>query len=322
MRNDKAIMRNQPSLRALVSIGFALSIPALCAACGQARVDYSAVPDATPGQGDVPKFGDPGIRFRIPRSIIAVSAQKPATGAPSFNFADEAIDPIDTGSSKVNFGHNPTFQYSVKLTPDIAGVATREDFFDKIATGDMHIVPAPQCVQALLTIYGPKQNGAAFAVTAVPSELEIPADPHQHSSTLSPLYVARPRNDAFSTTTLNVTYAGDTKIMQSIGSTVTDNTQTLIKTVGSVVTAAAGLAALAAPKGGQPPVTVLATIPVTVADNRWLQPVPIPPTGTVTFNTCGANVVTKADATPETIAVGNALTLLMAQAKQIYASPK
>jgi len=320
-------MRNQPSLKALISIGFALSIPALCAACGQARVDYSAVPDATPGQGDVPKFGDPGIRFRIPRSIIAVSAQKPAAGAPGFNFADEAIDPIDTGGSKFNFGHNGGFQYSLKLTPDIAGVATREDFFDKIATGDMHIVPAPQCVQALLSIYGPKQNGAAFAVTAVPNELEIPADPNQHSSTLSPLYVARPRNDAFSTTTLNVTYVGDSKIMQSVGSTVTDNTQTLITTVGGLATAAVGLAALAAPMGGagahvQPQIALLATIPVTVADNRWVQPVPIPPTGTVTFTTCGANVLTKTDASPQTIAVASAATAFITRFNQVYASIK
>src|SRR5262249_46465443 len=145
----------------------------------------------------------------------------------------------------------------------------------KIAMGDMHIVPAPQCVQALLKIYGPRQNGAAFVVTAVPSELELPMDPHQNSNAISPLYTAMPRNDAFSTTTLNVAYIGDTKIMQSIGSSVTDNTQTLIKAVGGLATAAAGLARLAPPPPAehtQPRVeqAELATIPVTVANNRWV----------------------------------------------------
>jgi hypothetical protein len=319
----------------------ALSVPALCVACTQARVDYASVPSAGPGQEDLTDFRDPGIRFRIPRSLIMISVPAPPAnpapaappggaggGAPvahaaapvaSPAFKSEVIDPVATGTTPMPFPHNPNYSYTVDLVPDTAGVVSLNDFFAKVAVGDQQILPAPQCVQARINIIG--TTDVNLQATAVPSEFEIPADPHTVSTTISPLYTMHPRNDVFSTTTLQVTYLGDTKIMQSVGSTVTDNTQTVIKAVASVATAAAGAAVLlGAPLGAPPQPRSIATLTVTAADNRWVQPVMIPTSGTVTFNACGANITTKTDATPVAIGALNDITDILNAAKSLNVS--
>jgi hypothetical protein len=323
----------------------AISVPMLCVACGQARVDYAKV-DAAAGQaGDIDAFRDPGIRFRIPRSLIKVStipspaptnsgggAISPAGHAPVAApaqpaFAAEAIDPISTGPTPIQFPNNPGLGYTVDLTPDTSGVVSRDAFIAQGATASLKIVPVPQCVQANVGIYQidgrpPSISGGSLQAVAAPSEFEIPNSIHQTSTVLSPLYTAKPRNDALSTTTLNVSYLGDSRIMQSVGSTVTDNTKATIDAVAGVAGAfvKGGLAPLK-PQAVPQPVRIT-TFSLTVADNRWVQPITIPPSGTVTFHTCTADTTIKTDATPATTAFLADLTEAMTQAKNIYGSSK
>lgn len=117
-----------------------------------------------------------------------------------------------------------------------------------------------------------------------------------------------------------MTYLADSKIMKSVGSTVTDNTQAFIKSVAGVAAAIKPIAGLAAAVPPGPQTTT--TLTVIAADNRNLQSIAIPTSGTVTFTTCGANVETKADATPAGIAADNDFASILTAVNSLYSSSK
>jgi hypothetical protein len=290
-------------------------------ACSRPEVTYSVVGGTTA----IPTsdFDEAGYQFRIARSLISIKS----ADAGSTVLKDTVIDPLPT-IGWVVLPENNGLWYSLSLSDPEGGAIPSDQFNSLIKTGTHKSFPIAACRTGLLSIGGVNASAGMIAavkkskVQIVPTELAIPASVGTPARSYSTLYRMAGVNNWMSTTALEVTYLPDTSLVKSIGSTVTDNVQTTLKSITALASSAAALAAFAAPAPQSvrpvPPAPLeIATFPVTIADNTFIRPIPIPYKGTITPHTvCGADVTETGRPSPAQ-AIDD-LTAAMTAAQGVY----
>jgi hypothetical protein len=288
---------------------FFIAACGLLAGCTEPRVTFKA--QTSP----VTDFNDAGVSFRIPRSQISIAPKSGSSGVP---LVPTVIDPVPTVDKiPLPLNEKNNYYYTLQYTPPDPTGFTNASFRALIATGPQKGWPIPTCGTATITLYSSNQYAQPpdLAVTAVPTELDYPTAPGMPATTESTLYRATGADDLLSTTALKVTYLPNTKIIQTIGTTVTDHVVDDIKTVTTIAAAAAAFAAPSAPT--ETAEYKLAVLTVRVADNRTLEAMRLPSNGSITMNpTCGADRTDAGTGGPA--AVANDLAQIMTDVQSAY----
>jgi hypothetical protein len=275
-----------------VKIAPVFAIASFVTACTTPQVNFSTQTSTSTN------FNDPSVSFRIARSQISI-APKTATSTqtPPKNMlavAPTVIDPVPTpGTDPIALPLNPGLFYTLSyIQPSPTGF-TNKDFALLIQNGPLKAWPIPTCgtamVQLFTTTKGMSYPDLTFAAT--PTEYDYPVTAGVASSTYSPLYRATAVDNFFSTTALKITYVPNTKLVSSVGTTVTDHVADVVTTVLSVATAVAPLAVAAAQVAGAPTYYAIGNPQaIIVGDNRVLDHMPLSSGGSITMNpTCGAD---------------------------------
>jgi hypothetical protein len=289
----------------------------LLAGCTTARVNF--IIPASP----MTDFNDKGISFRIPRSQISIARK---SGSTAGIFVDTVIDPVQTTApTLLPLNEKSNYYYTLDYTaPEPTGF-TKDNFDKLITSGSLGAWPIPTCGTATVTLYVLDNTVTLpdFTVTAVPTELAYPSAAGQKAMTASTLYRATGVDNLGSTTALKITYLSNTKLIASVGTTVTDHVVDDIKTITAVATAAASFVTLSA-KLPEPKTLdqtdvlhAKANFTLRVADYRVLESMSLPSNGSITMNpVCGADRTDAGTGGPAAIA--NDLTQIMNSVQSSY----
>lgn len=306
-----------------------IAMAALLTGCTTAKVNFVIQQPVGKDQVMTPEqFNDDGLSFRIARSQISIARKAQSTGdnkSQQPNFVDTVIDPFPTTNQPILLPLNEKLFYYYTLnytSPQPTGL-TRDSFDKLIKNGSLSAWPIPACGTATVTIYAADDATLPdLNVTAVPTELVYPAALGDKVKDYSELYRATGVDNLGSTTALKVTYLPNTKIIQTIGTTVTDHVVDDVKTITAVATAAASFVMMdykltLHPAAAPPTLFAKANFTVQVADSQILQSLSLPSNGSITMNpVCGADRTDSATGGPA--AVANDLTQIMTSVQSAY----
>lgn len=275
----------------------ALIVAGLIGGCTTPRVNFVA--QTSP----VSDFNDAGVSFRIPRSQISIA---PKAGTNPAVFVATVIDPVPTsGPVPLPLNEGNALYYTLSYTPPDPTGFTSQSFGTLIKSGPQQAWPIPTCGTATVTLLTSNKKATLPDLTwaATPTELDYPTEAGKPSTVNSTLYRATGIDDLRSTTALKITYVPNTKIVSTIGVTVTDHVVDDITTITTIATAAAAFAAVAPPPEVPTPTLTLTSQTIRVADNRVLDAMTLPSNGSISMNpVCGADRTDSSTGGPSTIA--------------------
>ncbi len=253
--------------------------------------------------GPTSNFNDPGVTFRIARSQISIT---PKAGTSRSVFVATVIDPVPTDTATVlPLNEDNGLFYTLDYEPPAATEFTSASFDKLILGGPQKAWPIPTCGTATIRILSRNRNAVLPDLTwaAVPTELDYPAAAGSPAKTNSTLYRATGVDNVFSTTSLKITYIPNTKLVSSVGTTVTDHVVDDITTAATIATAVAGVAALGV-VAPTPPVPIVSQT-LQVGDNRVLEGMSLPSNGSISLHTvCGADRTDASTGGPSAIITG------------------